>query len=1420
MPELGRVRRSAERKRAELHTPTGAVRSVQRRVVVGAANDPLEHEAETTADAVVAFLSNLSARRVAAPASPDGAGSGATAGRIRRGTAAAATPQAVGLDGGEVDGELSGRIRRAAGRGTPLDAPTRERMEPAFGVDLGGVRIHRGAESADLNRALGAQAFTLGHDIHFGAQTPDLSSAAGTHLLAHELTHTVQQGGGHVRRLVDRAGLIAKAGAPHGNMGLAKRSVEYKALLARLDRYHAESDRVWNSGAAPSVVQNTLEPLLDQIATACWAYVREQGDDSDRTPHIRDVVNSEVPAERRRLTALTSSAEFAALDHTQPLKHVGTAKPAKVTNVGIAVSTTKVHDPQEGGTADCHQMNIWLEVDPGDHPQAPQGAPDGNVHGVTLEYWENVEIPYNFVTHDPTKVAGLIANGEGADVKEWNDILRMQPDSPTYSKVGGEIQMSWEQAVRTSKVGGVRAKTKVGFQDNPGVTPLAGKHIERILRFRIVVKDAIGKREIYATQIIKCDGGPVPVSMTYVDSLGNKVGKERAADAQTGGDVLADMDPADARLAAHDVTPAVLAAGVPPTATAAVSGFVRQLIGRTAAAFVNQELVDVRNAVNNQGDVTGPMKAYGRMGKKKLGTASDYYEIAGRNGLPYPENGTTYFQQTVGNGLLVGIVEGTTIRRMYYTPNVARPVGALQVNMRAFAEIPIESVEAYVPAAREYLKMSPKSRAAFDAITQAESAKVAAAATATARMGVVFRQGLPATLGYVRRHADNWDAIEREYDATQAPSTLAGALRTSLQISVHGTGPTAPEYLRLAAMYPHTRMLEILREAFIAELVASGAAANANAAQAPFDAIIAGQRDQLGAAPALAAIVTAHAADLQKLTKEVMKYLKKNRGKAPNVENDYNTVVPPLHLAGVPATLGEIVNDHFTAVLQGRGNNLANYARLAEDYPAFEYRLRPAFRFLFGEQALQIVTQRLRAAKGAATDPDAGSAANRSAKDAFMSGGPYLMADYGSAIEKAAKFDVAYDPTTQQLKVVIKLSFTFNDATAAPAKVKKKEAGKNYGQNAWTDEAKAKFKDEFRRNVLGVWNPNAPTIRCTRPGWEGIVAKPVFEIQEVAQGAGQHNNISATKAILADNPNAATPGQKPKVLKAQGVSAWGKVDTGLKEFDVADKISDPSVHQYLHDTERTGNIAPAYQTDNNRLARRLSQFGQLAFTPGNASTLVEPKRLQILVEEFHRLGIPHELTHLHALQVVGDATGGDVALGRRRANSIIRRLKKAGVENQMVAVAGPGIADAVTVQAAPADNSVVDTYVHKWARISAAHEFGHMLGLMDEYYGAKSDEVVHKMISDGVLPPGTRGDHLVANPPTDNVTEAKGQTETMKLLEDANLATPDFTLADNAKSSSLMTGGYELWPQHYVTVWEALAKLTEAEIGRKWWKLS
>ncbi len=79
--------------------------------------------------------------------------------------------------------------------GQPLDATARAFMEPRFGHDFGHVRVHTDEQAAEAASGYRARAYTVGSDIVFGAQeyAPDTSS--GQHLLAHELTHVVQQEG-------------------------------------------------------------------------------------------------------------------------------------------------------------------------------------------------------------------------------------------------------------------------------------------------------------------------------------------------------------------------------------------------------------------------------------------------------------------------------------------------------------------------------------------------------------------------------------------------------------------------------------------------------------------------------------------------------------------------------------------------------------------------------------------------------------------------------------------------------------------------------------------------------------------------------------------------------------------------------------------------------------------------------------------------------------------------------------------------------------------------------------------------------------------------------------------------------------------------------------------------------------------------
>ncbi len=99
--------------------------------------------------------------------------------------------------GFEAGPEIEGRLAALKGGGSPLSDEVRATMEPRFGADFGGVRVHTGGEADHLNRQLSAEAFTHGQDIYMRAGKYAPGTAVGNRLLAHELAHTVQQGAGH-----------------------------------------------------------------------------------------------------------------------------------------------------------------------------------------------------------------------------------------------------------------------------------------------------------------------------------------------------------------------------------------------------------------------------------------------------------------------------------------------------------------------------------------------------------------------------------------------------------------------------------------------------------------------------------------------------------------------------------------------------------------------------------------------------------------------------------------------------------------------------------------------------------------------------------------------------------------------------------------------------------------------------------------------------------------------------------------------------------------------------------------------------------------------------------------------------------------------------------------------------------------------
>lgn len=181
-------------------TVAGLGMLAQARMEVGRVNDPAEVEADAMA---LDFLRwQQSSGQQSAPAH-EHISSGQTSRSSSTGT--------METGGFAVGGDVESEISRETGRGSGLDGATRGQFEGFFGVDLGGVRLHADSKAAELSRSLGAEAFTVGSDVFFGEGRFAPGSSSGMGLLAHELTHVVQQGGSSMRRVDPNAVAVSRS---------------------------------------------------------------------------------------------------------------------------------------------------------------------------------------------------------------------------------------------------------------------------------------------------------------------------------------------------------------------------------------------------------------------------------------------------------------------------------------------------------------------------------------------------------------------------------------------------------------------------------------------------------------------------------------------------------------------------------------------------------------------------------------------------------------------------------------------------------------------------------------------------------------------------------------------------------------------------------------------------------------------------------------------------------------------------------------------------------------------------------------------------------------------------------------------------------------------------------------------------------
>lgn len=217
--------------------------SVQAKLEVGASNDEYEQEADRVADQVIRMAEpGLSP----SPGFPTGMSrSGSRSGTIQRACAACASeygeaelqarPVRPGnlcpkcrvqaksfadtghprIPGHGIAPRTASATQSLEGKGQPLSTPERGYFEPRFGTDFSAVRVHHDSQANQLAAALNARAFTIGRNVVFGAGEYSPAGHEGRKLLAHELTHVIQQRPRHVERPREAHTSETDNGKPH-----------------------------------------------------------------------------------------------------------------------------------------------------------------------------------------------------------------------------------------------------------------------------------------------------------------------------------------------------------------------------------------------------------------------------------------------------------------------------------------------------------------------------------------------------------------------------------------------------------------------------------------------------------------------------------------------------------------------------------------------------------------------------------------------------------------------------------------------------------------------------------------------------------------------------------------------------------------------------------------------------------------------------------------------------------------------------------------------------------------------------------------------------------------------------------------------------------------------------------------------------
>lgn len=373
------------------------------------------------------------------------------------------------------------------------------------------------------------------------------------------------------------------------------------------------------------------------------------------------------------------------------------------------------------------------------------------------------------------------------------------------------------------------------------------------------------------------------------------------------------------------------------------------------------------------------------------------------------------------------------------------------------------------------------------------------------------------------------------------------------------------------------------------------------------------------------------------------------------------------------------------------------------------------------------------------------------------------------------KFDAYYWPSSSLMAVIVKMKFTYVQADDAPSFariVTMVGAGQDVRRFFWSEAEKRQFARDYVQRVSDRWS-FVHTLRSTKPCWP-FIAWPHVSLRVVEDASDAHFDVTVHKLSSPDM-------SRTSVLRAEnpGTPGW----RGSGDLDSNDLSEDADF-----------NNVDVARSERRRLERAVTAAQVSPIQFAHNSAVVQPPyvaRLHRLAEAMNAKNPSDPAVPMvcNGFASADGATGHNVQLAEQRAEAVANELRGASVPQPLVVsgqgpVGAPNEAANRKVELAPS-TSFEATYATN--RFSAGeHEFGHALGLPDEYRNNTSGDLGAK------------------------------QTAFINLARAAGVAPPDQW---GARTSSQMSNGVDVLPRHYLTIWEALGHMTQPDITRDQWRI-